>query len=198
MAPHLPASPTRVGALLALPLLAACASPGEGRRPGLTLYGGRYTDTSLPEEILIGKKVTYEDAWLASATWAEPLSVWGPFDTEWEVGVAQHFGEQDHQELNALFLLRYEAPWSASLPTSLAIGEGLSWASEVPPLESASHTNTGSRQLLNHLVLEATVGPPRADWQLILRIHHRSGVFGLFDGVIGGSNVIALGVRWFF
>jgi len=162
----------------------------------VAVYGGRYSDASLPEEIAVGKGLRLLDARLVSATWSEPLGRWGPIETGWELGLAQHLGDQDHQELNGLFLLRYELPWSASLPSSLAIGEGLSVATDVPPLEAASHTNTGATRLLNHLVLEATVGPRGARWQALVRIHHRSGVFGLFDGVDGGSNVLALGVRW--
>ncbi len=188
-------SPAHRRAAAALLALTACAAPGTR---GLAVYGGRYTDASLPEDILVGHPVTYEDSWLVATTWSEPMGSAGPFDVEWEAGLAQHLGDQDHQEVTGLVLLRYELPWGDTLPTTLAIGDGLSFATELPPLEAASHTNDGARQLLNHLVLELTVAPPRTTgWQLLFRIHHRSGVFGLFDGVHGGSNVIALGVRWF-
>ncbi|WP_155890787.1 hypothetical protein [Desulfuromonas sp. TF] len=44
-----------------------------------------------------------------------------------------------------------------------------------------------------------TLGLPRVPrWRLSARIHHRSGVFGLFDGVRGGSNFMGLGVTYRF
>ncbi|MDF1798846.1 MAG: hypothetical protein P1V81_06695 [Planctomycetota bacterium] len=174
----------------------ACAAPGER---GLAVFGGRYTDASLPDELLAFERVTYADSWLVAASWSEPFSDFGWGRWEWELGAAKHFGLQTHGELNALVLARLGRPASARVPgLSLAIGEGLSLATEVPALEQASHTNDGARRLLNHLVIEVAMRP-RADatWELFGRVHHRSGVFGLFDGVHGGSNVLALGVRWF-
>ncbi|MEO0650736.1 MAG: hypothetical protein AAFZ65_08660, partial [Planctomycetota bacterium] len=74
-----------------------------------------------------------------------------------------------------------------------------SFATEVPPLEEQSQGNDGATQLLNYLLLEATVGVPSVpNWDFVFRIHHRSGIFGLFDGVSGGSNVLALGVKYTF
>jgi hypothetical protein len=37
--------------------------------------------------------------------------------------------------------------------------------------------------------------PDARHWSVITRIHHRSGAFGLFNGVTGGSNALAFGVR---
>ena len=54
-------------------------------------------------------------------------------------------------------------------------------------------------RLLNYILGEMTVAPPQVkDWSLVVRVHHRSGVFGLFDGVEGGSNVIGAGVKFHY
>ncbi len=178
---------------------AACASPGDR---AITAYAGRYTDDSLPESILVFNDVHYEDSRLGALAYSEVIQRFADGDgqVEWELQVAKHWGEQTHEELNALAIVRWSRfPWSEGLRTTLAAGDGLSWASEVPPLEAASHTNEGARSVLNYLLLELTAGlPSQPAWDVVLRVHHRSGIFGLFDGVDGGSNVIAFGIRWRF
>jgi hypothetical protein len=44
----------------------------------------------------------------------------------------------------------------------------------------------------------AVVVPQHPQWTLFGRVHHRSGVFGLFDGMNGGSNVVGAGIRYTF
>ncbi|MDH3636207.1 MAG: hypothetical protein OES20_16030 [Gammaproteobacteria bacterium] len=189
---------TRLSTIVLLVLCSACASPGDR---GLTLYHGRYTDNGLVDEILILQSVHYEDSWITVAAYSEVISKPSP-DRRWETEgqVVKHSGQQDHWEYNALFLHRWtHYPWSNHTRITSAIGGGLSWATEVPKLELASHTNEGATQLLSYLLLELTVGIPGFEGlDLVGRIHHRSGVFGLFDGVHGGSNVISLGLRYEF
>lgn len=173
-----------------------CAASGER---ALSVYYGRYTDASLPEQILVSEGYDYEDSRLGVLAYSEVIGHFADGDgqTEWEVQFGKHWGQQSHVEVNALALVRWKRfPWSDSLRTSVALGDGLSWASETPFLEAASHSDHDSSQLLNYLLLEGTLGLPAFPrWDVILRIHHRSGVFGLFDGVAGGSNVLALGLR---
>ena len=205
--------------LLAAWLLAAacasCAAPGGPASPqgahephgwavhdrALTLYGGRYVDSSLPEEILLFKPLEERDSHLLAAALSHVFA--RPAETnQWEVEgqVAKHTGEQDHWEFNLLALWRWKAfPWNEHLRTTLAIGDGLSLVSEVPAIEEESHPDTGSRRLLNYLLIEATFAPPSAkNWAFVFRIHHRSGIMGLFGGVDGGSNVLTGGLKFLF
>ena len=47
-------------------------------------------------------------------------------------------------------------------------------------------------------MVEATFALPRhPQWQLAYRIHHRSGIFGVYD-TDSGSNTVGLGLRYFF
>jgi hypothetical protein len=180
-------------------LFGGCAAPGQR---ALTAYVGAYSDNSLPEEILPLRVIQMEHSRLATLAYAETLhSFWQDHGRwEWEVQGVKHWGFQSHWEFNALVALRWRSfPWNELVRTSFAIGNGLSWATEVPALELASHTNEGATQLLNYLLLEWTLGlPSLLEWDLVLRIHHRSGIYGLFDGVNGGSNVLALGLKYRF
>jgi len=88
-------------------------------------------------------------------------------------------------------------PWNHYVTTSLAVAEGISYDSSIPFIERRHNTNT--KRLLNYLMLEATFASPnypRA--QLLARIHHRSGAFGLYHAGNTGSNVVGLGLRYLF
>lgn len=88
-------------------------------------------------------------------------------------------------------------PWNQYINTSFAIGEGISYASSYPSLEKKSNINT--KRLLNYLMLEATFASPYYPRvQVLARIHHRSGAFGLYRAGNTGSNVIGVGVRYLF
>lgn len=115
-------------------------------------------------------------------------------DAEGQIG--QHFGEQDHQEVVGVLVARWESfPWDHELDTSLSVGEGLSWASELPAKERGG--DEGTARLLNYMLFEVAASPwEERRWEGFLRVHHRSGVFGTFGGVYGASNFIGLGVRY--
>ena len=88
-------------------------------------------------------------------------------------------------------------PWNHYVNTSFAIAEGISYASSVPAIEKKGTNN--AKRLLNYLMLEATFAPPRYPRvQLLVRIHHRSGAFGLYQAGNSGSNDVGLGVRYLF
>lgn len=120
------------------------------------------------------------------------------------VGVAQiafDFGfrngphEHDIFEFNPYLLWHWSNfPWDNYVTTTLGIGEGVSYASSVPSLEKRS--NSGTKRLLNYLLLEASIAAPMYPrLALVLRIHHRSGAYGLYHAGNTGSNVVGLGIR---
>lgn len=166
----------------------------------LTAYVGRYTDQHLYEDILGQRSLHFEDAWLFDAALAKPFSCGPSHCWEAEGQVGKYAGAQTQWEFNGLAIWRWtDFPWNAHLATTAALGDGLSYDTVVPPLELASHTNEGARRLLNYFLIETTFAPPWAeDWSLVVRVHHRSGVFGFLGGVHGGSNDIGVGLKWAF
>jgi hypothetical protein len=40
--------------------------------------------------------------------------------------------------------------------------------------------------------------PNTPKWNLVFRLHHRSGIFGLFDGIEGASNAFGIGLKYKF
>lgn len=191
--------------LLLAVALTGCVSRGDLPRlqkRAITGFYGRYSDNALTEDILLSQQLEYENSDLVVLGYSQIFHrFWeNAGQWEWEAQVGKHFGLQDHWELNGLALLRWnQYPWSNYVRTSFAVGDGLSWASSVPTLELASHTNEGATPLLNYLLIELTFGAPKIlDWDFVFRIHHRSGIFGTFNGVDGGSNVIGLGLKYRF
>ena len=164
----------------------------------LTLYAGKYSDDRLGD-VLLSKPVTSLDSYLIVAAWSRSYRLDSP-NHQWEIEAqtGKHFRGQTHWEFNLLALYRWQYfPWQHVLKTTVAIGDGLSYASEKPALEAASTTNIGVSRLLNYIVVETTFAPPAVDgWSLVVRVHHRSGVYGLFDNVEGGSNVLAAGIKF--
>ena len=125
------------------------------------------------------------------------------FVLEAEGMVAHHHGKhqtgrQSYQEYVAALLVRYDYfPWNDYLHTSIALGEGFSLASKTPEREVQIRGN--SQELLNYLAFELELTLPRYPrYSLAYRLHHRSGVFGLFGGVHGASDYYLLGLRYRF
>ena len=101
-------------------------------------------------------------------------------------------------ELSAYFALRWRRlPWNHIVATSFSMGEGLSVVSDVPEIEILTTAVGGTSRLLNYWMMEMTLAVPSLPYlQLVGRIHHRSGAFGLFgDAQESGSNTVGLGIR---
>ncbi|MBF0227337.1 MAG: hypothetical protein HQK76_17980 [Desulfobacterales bacterium] len=131
-------------------------------------------------------------------------------NTGWDWGEGRNyenraFAKQTHEEFNAALIIRWSYfPWDYLIDTSIAAGEGLSYATENPPAETDYHAINHDDEdevskILNYLMFEWTFALPRYPKQrLIFRIHHRSGIFGVFNNVKGGSNAIGIGLRYDF
>ncbi len=119
---------------------------------------------------------------------------------EWEANIVKHFGKQKDFELNFIILGRWHlSPFDHFANVNVAFGEGLSYASEIPYYERIRWPKKS--QLLNNMTFEFAVELPFIELEdiseltAVVRLHHRSGVFGLFNGVHGASNVVAFGLR---
>ncbi len=139
------------------------------------------------------------DAYLTALTVGKRIGSYKKYiDAEVEGQIVKYYVKQDHWEFNAAFVLRWQPfLWDKALDTSFAIGNGLSYASEIPELEEKHHDK--ATQLLHFLMIELTFAlPDYPEWNLITRIHHRSGIWGIFDDVSGGTNAIGMGIKYFW
>ena len=162
----------------------------------LVAYGAIYTPDRLKD--IFTHDHSYNDSYLAALALNREFARTGE-SLAWEAEgqVVKHLEAQHHFEFNALLVARWHRfPWNEWLDTTLAVGEGVSWATETPRVEADDHSHTS--QLLNYLLFELTLATPQSRWYWSARIHHRSGAFGLYDGVRGGSNFVGMGMGYRF
>jgi hypothetical protein len=161
----------------------------------MTVVGGVYSGSQLLE---IPGRLDLKDSYTFGVSVSKQFAEWTRFMRfEGELQVLKHFGEQDHWEFTGSLNLRWVVfPWNRHVETTVALGEGLSWATQIPALEKADPTNSDNAQLLNYILIEVTFAIPESPWSLVTRIHHRSGVWGLFGH--SGSNILEAGIRYRF
>lgn len=87
-------------------------------------------------------------------------------------------------------------PWRDKLPMRLRLGIGPSFTTKVTANERRKDDDNEGSKLLNMFDPEVEVGFPGApEWAGFVRLHHRSGIFGLINGVTGGSTYVTFGLR---
>lgn len=166
----------------------------------LTAYYGVLTDDTLSDVFTFDADYDSNYRFLTFALSKRMKSIDPGIDIEAEGQIANHIEGQDHIEFNGLIVARWQRfPWDRHVDTSVAVGAGLSYATERPPYE-IEKKDGDTRRLLGYLMFELTFGLnaiPR--WDVVTRIHHRSGAWGVFgDGVRGASNAITLGIKHHF
>lgn len=168
------------------------------RRWSFFAYGGKWSDNSITQ--IVRLKTRMRNSWV----WAAGVSrrvheIAEGFLVEAEMNVARHTGFQNHFELNAAANLRWQRfPWNRYVKTSISYGLGPSYAFTKPPIEERpgrDHTHVHV-----FMPVEITLAPPERhnrSWAAVLRVHHRSGAFGVVNDATG-SNFIAGGLRRYF
>lgn len=157
----------------------------------LALYQGFFTPKYFSE--LFTTRPELEDQWFRGAGLGRELLAWRDMGLEVEVVYADHYGSQDFQEGVAVLLARWHALWGEGWRLSGAVGEGVSYATEIPWFEAAEGKST---QWINYLAFELEAGHAAASpFSLVARIHHRSSVFKLIGNGEADSNYWTLGLR---
>ena len=143
---------------------------------------------------------TFEPAYLVAANgvYRAVEFPYLPIDFEIDVTAGYHFGPQEFAEFTLTPTLRWKwFPWNHYVYTTLRGSPvGLSFTTAESRLEALETVGRRTSKLLNSLVYEWTFAPSEtSNWEAFYRIHHRCGAYGLFDGVVGGSNYMSLGLR---
>jgi hypothetical protein len=139
-----------------------------------------------------------DDYFIGGALSRRLVRFWNYFSIEAELGVGGRIGVTDGVEGWGAIYFRYDGfPWNNTLYTTVAVSTGIDYLSRIPPAETFS--GDPASHLLHYFSPEITFALPEyRQHELLVRYHHRSGVFGAFNGVWGGSNVITMGYRYRF
>ena len=188
-----------IAAFLLLSTLPAAGGQAEGdKNYAVTVYGGRMTDGDFGDTLT--GQADFTDAYVVVGALAWTFARFGEnalsFEIEGQVG--KWFGNQHNWEFNVPVAVRWSKfPWASYAATSLAYGVGPSCALEEPQEEI--ELNDSTKKFMVYWFGELTLGPPGSHWAACLRIHHRSGAFGLVEEQgRGGSNTLAVGVKYRF
>lgn len=197
-------------------IAAAQADAGQAedvRRWRIAVFVGQWWEVDLPQApfAVLTADVDLRDAYylagnvnynLLPAGFRLPF--WGfadgiPFaGLELDAQFIDHGGVDDDREVSAAFAVRSRDLSLGPVRVNGMVGEGLSYVFGALALEkgAAGRRGQGQKRLQNHLVFEIEgflAGRPAA--ALALRLHHRSGVYGLFSSSETGSNWLSLGLR---
>jgi len=162
----------------------------------LTVYGGAHAQDDIGDVFTFKAKFEDNDyvavAALAREFWHYKKYI--SFEVEGQIG--KHFNNDTFWEFNGLIIGRWHAfPWNKYVDTSFAVGDGLSYYTEVSKVEKEDDED--AQKSLNYLLFELALGLPRyQQWDLVVRIHHRSSIFGLYGA--GGSNYVCGGIKFSF
>ena len=162
----------------------------------VTVYGGAHAQDDIGDVFTFNAKFEDNDylavAALAREFWHYKKYI--SFEVEGQIG--KHFNNDTFWEFNGLIIGRWHAfPWNKYVDTSVAVGDGLSFYTEVSKVEKEDDED--AQKTLNYLMFELALGLPQYPrWDLVVRIHHRSSIFGLYGA--GGSNYLTGGIKFSF
>ena len=160
----------------------------------ITLYGGPATSAVLLDVIKLRIPDLMPFGIVVGNYEREVVTLSEIFAIDALGGVSYMFDTLPTWEIHAGGALRlHSVPWERVLPGTMALGVGVSYASNIPNSEATLAT---SARFLFHLLIDFEFYLTRdRKWSLLFRDHHRSGVFGLFGNVVGGSDYLCLGIR---
>lgn len=173
----------------------------------VAVMGGVLNEANFSGVIFTPWTSSFDDTQLLSATVSKrvhefsPASFIGPnWFVEWEVGAGQRFGNSTASEFWTALYFRYDKfPWPDKVYMTAGASIGLNYATSISDLEVKKSGNQTGSNLLHYFAPEITVADPdNKDLEFVTRLHHRSGIFGLFNGVDGGSTFLTFGVRQHF
>ncbi|MBL8790363.1 MAG: hypothetical protein JNM45_07680 [Rhizobiales bacterium] len=201
-----------IAAILAF-LSSANADESAPGKHSIAVFAGRATWTNYIQTIyspwtmemadigVVGGAYSYRFGSVNELTgWSLPAAIGDHLYVEGELGVSTRFGDEDMQEGWAAAYLRYDyLPWNDYVYTTIGVNTGLSYLTEISEFERSRDSKDDAAKLLHYMGPEITFADPdNKNLELLVRYHHRSGVFGLFDGVVSGSTFITAGVRMRF
>jgi hypothetical protein len=184
-----------------------------GGKHSLAVFGGPVTDTNFVESIyapwsndlrnigVVGAAYSYRHGSLNDVFNLDLAPGFGDHVTlESEVGGSYRFGKEKLGEGWVGLYLRYDGFfWNDTLYTTLAVNTGLSVLTEESEFERGRDSKSRNNVLLHYMGPELTfASPDNKNLEVLFRYHHRSGVFGLFDGVASGSTFLSVGLRYRF
>lgn len=196
--------------LLAIGLATPALAQSRGADDSVMVFGGVASETNFTDLMISPWNTEVNAIGVVGASYSHRLGtvnelfgdiglghIGDDFTIEAEGGVSARFGDEELGEAWAALYLRYDGlPWNDTVYTTIGANTGISVLTNLSDFEAWRDSNGKSSVLLHYLAPEFTFADPEnKDLELVIRLHHRSGVFGLFDGVVSGSTFLSAGIR---
>ncbi|MBW6397631.1 hypothetical protein KPL78_07240 [Roseomonas sp. HJA6] len=143
-----------------------------------------------------------DDTLLSGAVQYRLGRFWRFFTVDLEAGSAYRFGDTEGGEFWGAVYLRYDGfPWSNYVYTTLGLSMGPDFVTRLPQVERGTDAYPEQNQSawLNFFSPEITFAlPDYPQYEVAFRYMHRSGMFGLYNGVWEGANSFVVGFRYRF
>lgn len=170
------------------------------------VYAGREITTPMSSVFLIHNPVapwnvtTGGAGVVATAMSRRFATLFDSLALEAEAGIDQRLGDMRATTAWLAIDFRWSSfPWNHIVATTIAFSDGPSMASEIDTEERIRSQNGRGSDLLNFASPEITFAlPGHPEDQLVLRYQHRSGIFGLINGVDEASSFACIGFRRVF
>jgi len=159
---------------------------------GLTFLAGTVADEKTKLVDILGSpwSADFGDGYFAGVAISRKIArVYQHFTIEGEFGLSARFGDTDTDagEGWAAIYTRFDGFSNQVFGMTVGASIGIDYLTD--PEENTSH-------VLHYFSPEVAFALAKhPDNELVIRLHHRSGVFGLFGGTREGSNVLTLGFR---
>jgi len=179
-------------------------TPDSQRGPFSTaIFVGELFKTGLPNFVVAPWTLDLSPSYLVTANFdyrvykfpAIPLQ----FEAEFDVG--KRFNGANQWDFASAPVARWMYfPWNKWVYTNFRLGMfGFSYATGISAWERENSGNNKGARFLQFLVGEFTFAAgENSRSEAFIGVHHRSGDYGLFDGVSGASNYLGCGFRVFW
>jgi hypothetical protein len=171
------------------------------RKWGLLLFGGQMSNYAFGRTLNPSVSSNRLEIYFTGAALSRILYSNTYINIEAEGGLGYQYssaisGNNSPQVWGALYLRYKYFPWNKFIYTTVAINTGLNYSFKKTAYETGQDANDGTSNLLHYLAPEITFSlPKRRDWELVFRLHHRSGIYGALGCDTCGSNMVTFGVR---
>jgi hypothetical protein len=170
------------------------------RTDSILVFGGVFSKGNLQESLT--PFVAHERNYLVGIAYARDfVNLGGGFNLGGEVGYAARFGEdRDSSELWAGPALRHRGfPIGNLVTLSPALVLGFSAVTAPIGIESGREIkHGGTASVLFRFSPELAFRfDAWKNFELVYRIHHRSGLYGIIGDLKEGSNAHVIGLRWY-
>jgi len=187
--------------------VAPALQPARPAEWAMAVLGGVLNKSNFSSVLISPWTSSFDDTQLLSGTVSRRVyefsqdSLLGPYwFVDWEVGAGQRFGNSKASEIWTALYLRYDGFfWRNTIYMTAGVSTGVNYATNISDHEVKKSGNGTGTHLLHYFAPEITFADPdNKDLEFVTRLHHRSGVFRLFDGVNGGSTFLSIGFRQHF